>query len=69
MILAGYEANYGSTAEDMIMDRRNYPRTNVSIPVKFHIRHLEAPGEPWIGRGVLKNLSLNGIFFIPDVSK
>jgi PilZ domain len=48
------------------MDRRNYPRTSVSIPVKFQIRHLEDPEEPWIGRGVLKNLSLCGIFFIPD---
>jgi hypothetical protein len=48
------------------MDRRNYPRTDVSIPIKIQIRHLENPGEPWIGRGVLKNLSLWGIFFISD---
>jgi hypothetical protein len=50
----------------MIMDRRNYPRTEASIPIEFNVRHLEATEEPWIGRGVLANLSLTGIFFFPD---
>ena len=48
------------------MDRRNYPRTEVSIPMEFNVRHLEATEEPWIGRGALGNLSLTGIFFFPD---
>jgi hypothetical protein len=50
----------------MIMDRRNYPRTEVSIPIEFNVRHLEATEEPWVGKGVLANLSLTGIFFFPD---
>jgi hypothetical protein len=50
----------------MIMDRRNYPRTEVSIPLEFQVRDLEATEEPWIARGVLANLSLTGIFFFPD---
>ena len=48
------------------MERRNYPRTEVSVPIEFTVRHLEAAEEPWIGRGVLANLSLTGIFFFPD---
>jgi hypothetical protein len=48
------------------MDRRHYPRTKVSNPLEFHVRHLEDPAEPWIGRGELANLSLTGIFFVPD---
>jgi hypothetical protein len=48
------------------MDRRNYPRTNVSIPIEFQVRDLEALEEPWTGRGVLTNLSLTGIFFVAD---
>ena len=48
------------------MDRRNYPRTKACVPIEFHVQHLEATEEPWIGRGVLANLSLTGILFIPD---
>ncbi|MGB8993393.1 MAG: PilZ domain-containing protein [Desulfobaccales bacterium] len=48
------------------MERRNYPRTDGFIPIEFQIRHLETPDEPWIGRGVLTNLSFTGIFFVPD---
>lgn len=48
------------------MDRRNYPRIESSIPIEFHVRHLEVTEEPWMGRGVLGNLSLTGIFFFPD---
>jgi hypothetical protein len=66
IISVWYRANYGNTAEDMIMDRRNYPRTGVSIPIEVNVWHLEATEEPWIGRGVLGNLSLTGIFFFPD---
>ena len=61
-----YRPNYGSTAEDMIMDRRNYPRIEASVPIEINVRDLEATEEPWIGRGVLANLSLTGIFFFPD---
>jgi PilZ domain len=50
----------------MIMDRRNYPRIEGSIPIEFNVRPLEATEEPWIGRGALANLSLTGIFFFPD---
>jgi hypothetical protein len=50
----------------MIMDRRHYPRTEASIPIEFKVRDLEVTGEPRIGRGVLVNLSLTGIFFFPD---
>ena len=50
----------------MIMDRRNYPRIETSIPIEFNVLHLEATEEPWIGRGVLANLSLTGIFFFPE---
>jgi c-di-GMP-binding flagellar brake protein YcgR len=50
----------------MIMDRRKYPRTEATIPIEFNVRHPEATEEPWIGRGVLANLSLTGIFFFPD---
>jgi hypothetical protein len=50
----------------MIMDRRSYPRTKGSIPIEFHVQHLEAAEEPWIGKGVLANLSLTGIFFFPN---
>lgn len=52
--------------EDVIMERRSYPRTKVSNPLEFYVRHLDAPEEPWIGRGTLANLSLTGIFFVPD---
>ncbi len=48
------------------MGCRNYPRTEVSIPIEFHVRRIEATEEPWIGMGVLANLSLTGIFFFPD---
>ncbi len=48
------------------MERRNYPRTKVANPIEFHFRPLEPPAEPWIGRGTLANLSLTGIFFVPD---
>jgi hypothetical protein len=48
------------------MERRDYPRTHGSIPIEFRVRHLETPDAPWIGRGVLTNLSLSGIFFIPE---
>ena len=50
----------------MIMDRRNYPRTKGAIPIEFHVRNPEAPEKPWIGKGVLVNLSLTGIFFFPN---
>jgi hypothetical protein len=50
----------------MIMDRRNYSRIESSIPIEFHVRHLEAKEEPWIGSGLLGNLSLTGIFFFPN---
>jgi len=50
----------------MPMDRRNYPRTEATIPIEFNVQHPEATEEPWIGRGVLANLSLTGIFFFPD---
>jgi hypothetical protein len=66
IIVVWYRANYDSTAEGMIMDRRNYPRTEVFIPIEFNVRHLEATEEPWVGRGVLANLSLTGILFFPD---
>jgi hypothetical protein len=66
MIVVWYRANYGSNAEDMIMDRRNYPRIEAPIPIGLNVRHLEATEDPWIGRGVLANLSLTGIFFFPD---
>jgi hypothetical protein len=48
------------------MDNRGYPRIKASVPIEFHVRHLEATEEPWIGRGMLDNLSLTGIFFVPD---
>ena len=48
------------------MGCRNYPRTEVSIPIEFHVRRIEATEEPWIGMGVLADLSLTGIFFFPD---
>jgi hypothetical protein len=66
IIVVWYKPNYGSTVEDMIMDSRNYPRIEASIPMEFNVQHLEATEEPWIGRGVLANLSLTGIFFFPD---
>jgi hypothetical protein len=66
IIVVWYRANYAGTAEDMIMDRRNYPRTEASIPIEFIVRHPEATEELWIGRGVLANLSLTGLFFFPD---
>jgi hypothetical protein len=50
----------------MMMDLRNYPRTEVSIPIEFKVRSLGAIEEPWMGRGVLANLILTGIFFFPD---
>jgi len=48
------------------MERRNYPRTEATIPIECNVRPLEATEEPWIGRGALANLSLTGIFFFPD---
>jgi hypothetical protein len=48
------------------MDRRNYPRMGASFPIGFNVRNHEATEYPWIGRGVLANLSLTGIFFFPD---
>ena len=48
------------------MDRRNYPRIEASVPIEINVRDLEATEEPWIGGGVLANLSLTGIFFFPD---
>jgi hypothetical protein len=66
IIAVWYRTNYGCTAEDMIMDRRNYPRIEASIPIEFNVLDLEATEAPWIGRGVLANLSLTGIFFFPD---
>jgi hypothetical protein len=66
LIVVCYRANYDSTAEDMIMDHRNYPRIEASIPIECNVQHLEATEEPWIGRGVLANLSLTGIFFFSD---
>jgi c-di-GMP-binding flagellar brake protein YcgR len=57
---------YYRNAERMTMERRNYPRTKASIPLEFHVQHPEATEEPWVGRGVLANLSLTGIFFVPD---
>ena len=48
------------------MDRRNYPRIESSIPIEFQVGNLEATEEPWVGRGMLGNLSLTGIFFFPD---
>ena len=48
------------------MYRSNYPRTEVSIPIEFKVRRLEAKERPWRGKGVLANLSLTGIFFFPD---
>jgi c-di-GMP-binding flagellar brake protein YcgR len=50
----------------MIMERRSYPRTKACIPIEIHAQHPEAAEEPWTGRGVVANLSLTGIFFIPD---
>jgi hypothetical protein len=50
----------------MIMERRSYPRTKACIPIEIHVRHPESTEEPWIGKGVVANLSLTGIFFIPD---
>lgn len=48
------------------MERRNYPRIEASTPIEFNVRHIESTEEPWIGRGVLANLSITGIFFFPD---
>jgi hypothetical protein len=48
------------------MDRRQYPRTNAAIPIAFQVRRLAAPGTAWLGRGWLTNLSLTGIYFVPN---
>ena len=48
------------------MERRNYPRIKAFIPIEIQVRHPESTEEPLIGGGVVANLSLTGIFFIPD---
>jgi hypothetical protein len=50
----------------MIMDRRHYPRVEASVPIEFTVGHPEATQEPWVGQGMLANLSLTGILFFPD---
>jgi hypothetical protein len=66
MIGVWYRASQDMVEEDVIMDRRAYPRTKVSNPIEFHVRQPDTPEEPWVGRGTLANLSLTGIYFVPD---
>ena len=48
------------------MERRIYPRIKAFIPIEIHVQHPESIEEPWLCGGVVANLSLTGIFFIPD---
>lgn len=46
------------------MEIRQFPRMHMSIPINYLIQMEESSQGPWIGPGVLKNLSQSGAYFL-----
>jgi len=44
------------------MERRRFPRLNTSLPIAYHVCNPES-GEMWLGQGLLKNISIGGLYF------
>ena len=47
------------------MEKRRFPRFNTSLPAMYHVRNPKS-GEIWSGQGLLKNISIGGIYFTSE---
>ncbi len=47
------------------MERRRFPRLNTSLRMLYHVCYPES-GEIWSGQGLLKNISLGGLYFTSE---
>lgn len=47
------------------MPRRKYPRHYVSLPIEYQV-HLHESGDSWSGEAVLKNISMDGLYFMTE---
>lgn len=48
------------------MERRRHRRYRTSISIEFRIQPSDAPEVSWLNSGVLKNISLGGIYFVSN---
>jgi len=48
------------------MERRRFPRLNTSLRIRYHVCHPESE-EIWSGQGLLKNISIGGLYFTSEV--
>ncbi len=44
------------------MEKRQFPRLNTTLPIMYHVRHPDS-GERWSGQGLLRNISIGGLYF------
>jgi hypothetical protein len=44
------------------MEKRRFPRLNTALPVGFQVSCPES-GEKWSGEGILRNISMGGLYF------
>jgi len=44
------------------MEKRRFPRLKTSLPAMYHVRNPKS-GEIWSGQGLLKNISIGGLYF------
>jgi hypothetical protein len=47
---------------EAVMEKRRFPRLKTSLPIGYHVSCPES-GELWSGQGLLKNISIGGIYF------
>ena len=47
------------------MEKRRFPRFKTSLPATYHVRNPKS-GETWSGQGLLKNISIGGLYFTSE---